>query len=245
MKDLVNFLAGGNVQSLIIVFLLVILLTLMRWGAIVDFIKWAAGKVPRRVRSCGDCVLVLLGIREKYEYENRKLDIGLLRSQMTFFEQKVQELMFFLVQSFSEDLDKLDSDRSEHEKLVQLDLYRECLRNSLFEVKDEIRRSFKENGFADTSETEFSAYVRSKTQSLVSIAREYLVHHYPTSGMIVGLKYRFDKIDREYYAKIEGFAFSVFSYARDLVRDTRASKKRLKEKLSAEIDNFVNTTPKR
>ena len=243
MNELITIITGlaSDLRSVFIIGMVIVLLVALKWNSIVDFIKWVAGKRSWHQRTCGDCVLVLFGMREKYEYETGKLESSLLRSQMTYVEQRMPEMIQFLARSFNEDLDKLGQDRSEHEKLVQGDLYRETLTNALYVAKDEVRRSFKENRFVDTSEAEFSVYVKAKRATLIAIARDYMTHHYPqTREMIVSMRYRFNKMDTMHIPKMDEFAFDIFSNARDLVTNIIRQKGLLKAKLAQEIDSFVN-----
>ena len=249
MSELFKYLQKLSPSTSIIALLIaLVVLIVSKWDSISKFIKWILGKSSKlRKRTCGDCVLILFGIREKYEHEIRHLDTSLLRQQMKFGEQKIQEAIFFLSQSFADDI-KILGDGAEYEKkAVQSALYCEALKNGMLSVKDELRRSFKENGFGAFSEIEFSHYVKDKTKIMLTIVRSYLNQHYiDGDGTIVHLKERFERMDESGLRKFEGWSFEVFTSAKDLIEEHRVKKERLTEEFRSEIDKFVengqNTT---
>ncbi len=227
--------------SLIALALAVMVLIILRWETISKSMKWVFESVGKKQkRTCGDCVLILFGIREKYEYKDRGLNTSLLRLQMKFAEQKIQEVIFFLSQSFSEDI-KIYGELEEHEKkAVQSALYCEALKNGMLSVKDELRRSFKENGFGSFRESEFSHYVKDKTKIMLTMVRSYLNQYYVDGeGTIVHLKERFEKMDKFHMQQFESWAFEVFTNAKDLIDDTAKKKEQIHNGLKKEIDEFV------
>ncbi len=242
MSELFKFLQKlPNSASVLVLFVALIILIVSKWDSIFKAIKWFSGKKNKKDRTCGDCVLILFGIREKYEYDRIRLDNDLLRSQMRFVEQKLQEIIFFLAQSFNDDIEKLIKKIENADKVKEAALYCEALKNSLLAVKDEIRRSFKENGFSFVSEVEFTQYVKEKTKTLLAISRTYLRQHYiETDSTIVTLNHRFEKMDNNHINKIEDYTFQIFTNAKDMQKDTAKKKKELSIALKKEIDSFVN-----
>lgn len=47
------------------------------------------------------------------------------------------------------------------------------------QMKDEIRRSIKENGFYELNGNDFSQYVKNQTKVLISIFRKHIINLYP------------------------------------------------------------------
>ena len=226
--------------SVMVLIIALIFLIISKWDSISKSLKRLSGKTFKNKRTCGDCVLILFGIREKYEYQSKHIDNNLLRMQMKFAEQKIQEAIFFLSQSFSDDI-KVMGDGVEHDrKVTQAALYCEALKNGILSAKDEIRRSIKENGFENLSENEYSHYVKDKTRTIITIIRSYLnqysVQHDKT---IVNLKERFKRMDGYHIQKFESWVFDIFSNAKDLALDSRKRRVQIQENLKLEIDNFV------
>ena len=190
-------------------------------------------------RSCGDCVMMIIGIREKFEYEARRLRSSILRAQMTFAEAQIHEAIYQLVRTFRKDLDELGAGKDQDSKNFELTMYRESLKNAINGcVKDEIRRSFKENGFLEMSEVEFSAYVKQKFGTILSMAREYLLQYYPENeNTIVTMKYRFENMDEQ---RFESMVFQIFRNAKEVVIDAKDQEKGLLKEFHYSIDNLVN-----
>jgi len=242
MNELFKYLQKlPSAVSIIALFLALMFLIISKWDLIIKSVKLLKnGKNKKSKRTCGDCVLLLFGIREKYEYENRRLDNNLLRMQMKFAEQKIQEVIFFLSQDFVDDIKIYGEGKEQEEKSIQSAMYCEALKNSLLSVKDEIRRSFKENGFGQFSEGEYTHYVKDKTKIMITMIRSYLNQHYvDTDSTIVHLKKRFDKMDEKYGRQFESWTFEIFTNAKDLQDETVKKKEKLQENLKKEIDNFI------
>jgi len=51
-------------------------------------------------RSCGDCILILMGEREKYELKMNLKQDRLLRQQMNFIEQRLIEMEGLFIETF-------------------------------------------------------------------------------------------------------------------------------------------------
>jgi len=191
----------------------------------------------KATRTCGDCILILFGMSEKYHTESTEIKTNILRCQMSYFEQKIQELSLWLVQSFQEDLATLGNGKSPFLKMSQFANYQEALKNSLSAVKNEIRKAFKENGFTHMADIEFDNYVNSKVKTLVSISQTYLSTYYPqTDETIVTLKYRYDKLD---FNRLRDMAFDIFEKAKAIELDAVEKSKQLKQTFKTDIDNFT------
>jgi len=226
--------------SIVALFLALMILIVAKWESVSKIFKKISGKAIDKSRTCGDCVLVLFGIREKYEYQARRIDTNLLRMQMTFAEQKIQEVIFFLSQSFNEDIKVYGEGVEYDRKATQSALYCEALKNSMLSVKDEIRRSIKENGFEDMSESEYAHYVKDKTHTMITIIRSYLNQHYVDNDkMIVKLNDRFEKMDKYHIEKFESWAFDVFTNAKNIAIESANKKMKISKDLKNEIDSFI------
>lgn len=237
MDGLFDWLAKFSPTTSAVLLLIVLVIVLFfKSKDIIEMFNWIA---KRRIsRSCGDCLLIMFGIREKYEIESSKIQTNILKSQMSYFEQKIQDILLWFTQSFQDDVEKLGHDKPGHIKILEFSLYQEALKNAIEGVKGELRRSFRENGFVELSDIEFSNYVKSKTRTLISIAKSYMNTYYTqTDETIVTLRYRFEKLD---YNRLNEVAFDVFGFARDVVKESEVKEKELKEEFKKEIDLFVN-----
>jgi hypothetical protein len=228
--------------SIIILALVIILILASKITSIINLIKWMMGKKPLKKRTCGDCALIIFRIREIYEYGTKKLKDDLMKNQMRFAEQKLQEVMFFLIGSYNEDIKLYGDDATDSRKATETAFYCECLKNAILLVKDEVRRSFKDGDILELSEREYVQYVKDKTKALLMTARTYLRQYMiQTNESIVKLSKRFDRLDDQHYSKFETWTFEVFTNAKDMIYEAEDKKKVLENNFKKEIDEFIKT----
>ena len=194
----------------------------------------------KRKRSCGDCVLMMMGKREISDNKRDFIQRNILKDQMNFVEQKLIQVQTDLLSSYRQALKThrtIEDDPAEETK--QYRLYQGLLSNSLCTVKDEIRRSFKENGFEELSGSEFSNYVKNKAQALYAMASTHIGDQYPYEKMIVSWEIRQQDISTNYIHKIEDACFEVFQHAKDIKRYARIQLDKINDDLVGEINDFV------
>jgi hypothetical protein len=220
-----------------ILVLFIIILMLLRIKGLSDIIKLLFKS--EKGRKCGDCVLILFGMSEKYHSESLEIKTSILRCQMSYYEQKIQEIYLWLTQSFQEDIRILGVGKPSTVKITQFANYQEALKNSLSCVKNEVRKAFKENGFSHMSEVDFEDYVKSKVKTLISIAQMYLSTYYTqTDETIVSLKYRYDKLDVK---RIYETFLDIFGRAKSIELEAAEKTKLLKSTFGTDIDNFTSS----
>lgn len=173
-------------------------------------------KTVTKYRSCEDCRKLVMIRTMKFDHEVKVYKDDILRDQMNYTEQKIHEISYMLTSSYRDDMISLrkegqpvDQTRENKEYL----LYQEALSCAMVQIKNELRRAFKENGFMDFSNNEFSDYVRGKTKLLISVGREYLRSRYPFENMIVPLEWRFDRLPE---SQIESAVSDLFSKAKQI-----------------------------
>lgn len=137
----------------------------------------AQQKKSRFKRTCGDCILILMAEREKLEYSLRNLQNQILKSQMNYVEQKLISLEINLTDSFlttinnngDHELSELNTKNKEELIGYQYKIYNQIIKNCLDILKDEFRRSFKENGLSSINELEFSYYLKDRVNDMKSL----------------------------------------------------------------------------
>ena len=236
MDDFLKSLTGmPPAMSVTIMVLAVVLVTASKWGEINKALRWL-GRRPQK-RSCGDCILYMSGLKEKYQAEIEYVKDNVLRAQMNYVEIQLKDSVFHLSKTFKTDINVLAPDRPGRERVVQLSYYKETLKNALMRIKDEVRRSFKENGFCEISEIEFAQYVKMKFANIITIAREYMSENYiETEDTIVGLAHRFANFDDQ---KFEEMTFLCYRNAKQIVVDAKRQIADLKSEFKQEVDKFV------
>lgn len=195
----------------------------------------------RAKRSCGDCILLIMAKRERMESQRNFVLTRVLKEQMNFAEQKLLEVQGKFLNSYRAQLHELKTnDISETEINKQYRLYQGILSMSLMSVKDEFRRSFKENGFEDLSGPEFTHYIKDKLQTLVSIGRDHLFNLYPYDGMLVSIDKRTEWLDSN-MGQMEDILFEVYVKAKEIKIDSRKKAKSIEEEFSKEMDELIAT----
>ena len=193
----------------------VLLIVMAVWGKVnIKIGKNQIGFGSRNTRSCKDCMVLTFSKREEFEVKRRRLENSILKSQMNFAEHKIESVLFGLCQDYREHLkqkrgEAVDND-TEHREYV---IYEEIVKQSLSLVKDEVRRSFKENGFHELGGVEFQTYVKNKATDLINRGRSYLLHRYPSVGMVIPVD---ERIDRMNIGQMEDICFDIYVNAKDV-----------------------------
>jgi hypothetical protein len=108
-------------------------------------------------------------------------------------------------------------------------------------VKNEIRKSLKENGFEDLSDTEFDVYIKNKGELINSMIRDHIINLYPPANnrLIVSQEVVLKCLESNkvlIYDKIE----DIYLEARKLKKQENEKKFDIETKFVNEINDFVN-----
>lgn len=190
-------------------------------------------------RSCGDCVLLIIGKRERLDAQKNFVLNRILKEQMNYAEQKLLDVQSLFLTSYREMLCKRrkQGDSSQEEN-KQYRLYQGILSSALMTVRDEIRRSFKENGLEHLGGVEFSNYVKNKVATLISLAKDYINNLYPYEGMYITIQDRMSNIVK-LEPKLEDWCFDLFTKAKDIAVESKKKAEALDKEFSKEIDEFL------
>lgn len=225
------------IHIVILVVVVIAAILISRFGNL--SLAWGTTKVSfgkkEGKRSCKDCILLILAKEAKHSSTVDIRRSSILRDQMNFVEQKMQEVTFSFIDSYNKQQKKTGiTDQIVLNK--DITLYSECFKNMLYLIKDEVRRSFKENGFHELEKEAFSEYIKDKTSGLISLGKNYMINHYPHQGMLVTLSDRFKKLDEEALFTI---IHEVFEKAKEIRNEADSDIKELDIKFAEEIDGFV------
>lgn len=239
MSSMFSFL--GTTPGVIIIIVLVILLVTL---AILGKVNLKLGKnviTFGRIakRSCGDCILLVMGKRERLDSQREFVLSRVLKEQMNFVEQKILEMQGIFLSTYRAQMHQLaDKATPELEFNKQYRLYQGLLASTMMAIKDEFRRSFKENGFEEMSGQEFTHYVKSKLGIIVSLGRDHLFNLYPYEGMIVSAEQRMAWLET-YMSKLEDVCFEIFVKAKEIKIEAEKKVQLLDKEFSKEIDEFI------
>lgn len=195
---------------------------------------------PKIKRSCGDCILILMGEREKFEFNMRKRLDKLLKAQMNFVEQKMIEMEGMLISSYT----VLFNSAQNHAQFtgdgsnIEYKMFYGLIRDVLMTVKNEVRKSLKENGFYEITDTEFSVYVKDRVQVIITIMSQQLRNLYPSQGTVVTIEEIITNIEKK-QPQLQSFVFDVYINAKQAVAETDQEIETLKNSFAQWVDEFV------
>jgi len=190
-------------------------------------------------RTCGDCVLLLMGEREKYEFKIRRERDKIMKSQMTFAEQKLIEVQTKLSNNLSYRIsESIKEKKTTIEESVQYKLVYGLLKDALLHIKDEIRRSFKDNGFYTMALSEFSWYVKDRTQVISSMLSQYIRNIYPDRGGVLPLANILKGMKAE-ATFLSGIINDIYSHARETKNETDDKVKNMQKEFGEWVDKFT------
>ena len=234
--------AIGPLFPWVIMVIFVVLLIISIFGNIgIDWStkKFTFGQIKnedndRQKRTCTDCIMLILGKRTIFESVYNSLLNRILRDQMTFAEHKIQEAKYLLLQSYQNDIEHFrvgepDLARENKEYII----YQECISNALESAKDEIRRSFKENGFHTMEDPALKAYLNERCAMIITLVRDYLRRTYPSTGMIVPIQDRFKRMDGRNINEI-------VDLISDLYINAKTTRVKIEEEIKKQEDTFIS-----
>jgi len=226
-------------QALIIVFVIIVTIFVGKYWQ--NVIGWFGTWFTGNKRSCSDCIMIIFGKREIYETKKRELDKTLKR-QMNFAEQKLLTLQSKMINYYSDKLYASTSlDVVNDNQIVEFRMFSHLIHTTLhILIKDEIRRSFKENGFDDLTDSEFNTYLKDKHSTLFSVLKQQIVNLYPPPGskMIIPMD-SVNKYLNSIKDDIREMVSEIFIEAKEIKLDDLKKLETLKKSFTKDMENFV------
>jgi hypothetical protein len=173
------------------------------------------------IPSCSDCILLVLGMREKAQMAMDKVENHILKDQMNFCEQKLAELTSIILNEFTKVLDKKEVPVNES---LRYEIFRSLLFEITDRIKSEIRRSFKENGFYEYVDGEFSNYINNRCDYIETISEQHYGNRYLAYSSVLPS----DLISKIFYENKDRIA--------SIVREVYTTAKSVKSKASEDMD---------
>lgn len=230
-------------QGLIFFSIFLISILLLNYNKTRPIWEWLVGlfsfKKKRNI-DCKDCITIIIGHREKLEskrkekfYQIELLENSVLKSQMNFVEQKIIDLESMFINFYNERIRLSKNKLIYGNETIQYRMFWGMVRDA-FEVKfkDQIRKSFKENGFYNISGNEFAAFVKDKHKATISMFTQHIINLYPSpsTDMIVSMEDVLTFIDN-INPKFEDRIFEIYIEAKKI-------KKNVDDKINEVIEKF-------
>jgi hypothetical protein len=107
-------------------------------------------------------------------------------------------------------------------------------------IKDEIRRSFKENGFHEIGGNEFSQYVKNQSKNLIGILKNHIINLYPPNSkeMKVSMDDILNYIEKK-ESEFEDFFFEIYIEAKKFKNQDIDHLEQIDKKFEDEINYFI------
>ena len=189
-------------------------------------------------RSCGDCILLLMGEREKYEFQIEHVSNKVLKTQMNFVEQKLTEIQTTFMQRIIDAIhDHVIKNPDAVNESVQYKLVYGLLKDIMISIKDENRRSLKENGFYYLDNTDFMNFISDKTTSINSILVQFIRNIFPDRSGIINPDKIIEAIGKEseYFSKA---VRDIYIFAQSTRRESDEEIIKIKNEFRKWVDDF-------
>jgi len=153
----------------------------------------------------------------------------------------VMLVIFYLGSAWKKILPWLAKRATSDQKWIEYKMFWGIIRDAMRgPIKDEIRRSFRENGIEKMSGQEFSAYVKSKVKTIMSILRQQVMNFYPHSKtrITVPMSEILNYLDT-IVPTVEDVIFDVFVQGKSFVSDAKKEQEGIDEEFAQDINRFV------
>lgn len=190
-------------------------------------------------RRCGDCILVIMAQKEKYEFSINMTENKKLKQCMIYAEQKLSDMIDLMSNIFISALESSRANKiNDSSSDIQYKMFYGLMRDSVMQVKNEIRRAFKENGFYELDDNDFSSYVKDKNRKIISMLVNYFRTVYPLTGVAVENSSLVSDIEFNAH-KFQEIMFDTFGNAKKVILEIDAEVDELKKSFSTWVDDFI------
>lgn len=206
------------------------------WGKTKIGLGGAKSKIKyKQKRDCMDCLTILRGKAAKINRKIHSIENKILKDKMNHAEQKIVTIQRMIFTKYSKAVRDKDIG-SEDRESKECNLYHARMVIALGIIKDELRRSFKENGFHELSETELNVYIKDQTKMILGIYNEYMLANYPRQ-MVVSAEEAQEVID-DLAAEIREILDDLYRKAREIELDYNKDILQLEQVYEQDVDEF-------
>jgi hypothetical protein len=192
--------------------------------------------IIEKKRACSDCLSIITNEYDKYNFNKLLREEKILTQRMNYTEGKLIEIEKDITALFEKRID-INVDEHETYLVIESKMFYGILKEALYVVKKEIRRSCKEEGFCELSDIEFAHYTHEKAKVLQSILLRELKRIYPT-GTLVPIDFILSDIESKYDTFHE-YINGIFIYAKQVIIEEEKEQIELEAKYQAWASNFV------
>lgn len=151
-------------------------------------------------------------------------------------------LITFSIGKFWRDIITWIGDRiTSKNETLQYRMYWGLIKDALFGmIKDELRRSCRDNGFCNLGGTEFSSYVKGKTDLVIDLLKQHLINLYPPKDnrLIVSIETILDYIDSQ-RSDVQDLMFDIFIESKNIKLTNEKKLNEIEQDFVKDINSFV------
>jgi len=191
--------------------------------------------------SCGECYMIIRNQIIETERKIKSVESSRMDKAMNFLDQKLDEFQTDLMDTYSELIHKnRASNLVPGAETIQFRLYEGLLNDAVGQVKKEIRRALRENGYTLMQASELLSYVKNETRTVLNMIYNHIRKLYPPieSNMIVPINDVLGDIEAANSA-LEGMMMAFFSNAKEVNIQVDSEIRRLDKECDAICSEFV------
>lgn len=189
-------------------------------------------------RTCGDCILMLMSEREKYEFQISQESNKILRTQMTFVEQKLMEIHSTFMQRVIDAINRYtEKTPGSIDEGIQYKMAYGLLKDAILGIKDEYRRSLKENGFYYLDNTDFLDFISNKVANTHSMLIQFIRNIFPDRAGIIHPDEIIEAIGKEHDSFSKAIK-DIYTFAQSARRESDENIIEIKNEFKRWIDDF-------
>lgn len=231
MLEIISSIPIGWVITLIILGMLLVTFISIKGNVVIKWGKKRLGIGKQNLskgRTCMDCSKLHRSKAAKVHFKIIRIESNILKSKMNHVEQELLTLKRNLYTTFSKIIKLLYTTKLEN-KMKDFNT-RICL---ILEdvVKDEIRRSIKENGFHEKTGDEFYKYVEGQKKMIQDIIEDNLLVYYD-NDIILKIS---DQINKTLNIIMKSIYEEVKNIEVKAIKDIEVCE----QKYETDLDNFI------
>lgn len=182
-----------------------------------------------RRRSCVDCSKFHRAEAAKVNRKISILETGIIKKKMNFAEQKLIDLRHIIYTEYSNTIKE-----EPHTDASLIDLSTRVKLVVTNSIKNEIRRSIKENGFHEHEGQRFIQYAEQQSNTLIGILEEELMTYYD-NDMIISLTLKLKP-------SIMHIVYDIYNNAKNVEIESLEKISELESKYDEYIDTYAGLT---